>query len=133
MDYVATAAVSSLRNSMQYMSAANGGLVVDFTPIRDYGAVATGELRAVRARTVLDWMAFAVELGVLDRTRLHRLFARPADFLRFARDLREYDFPVEARHLHALETLGLAGRGENSPYAAGATAITAQFTRVRAA
>jgi hypothetical protein len=118
---------------MQYMSAANGGLVVDFTPIRDYGGVATGEMRGVRARTVLDWMAFATELGVLDRARLHRLFARPADFLRFARDLRDYDLPAEARHRLALEALGLVRHGDDSPYAAAAAAISAQFTRVRAA
>lgn len=122
--------LNGVRRSMQYMSAKNGGLLVDFTPITSYAAVAPNEPFFVRVRTVLDWIAFATELGVLDAQRFYRLFDHPEDFQRFAHDLRRDDAMLEVEHIQAFERLALTGgRGYGSAGLADAVLRAAPLTK----
>jgi hypothetical protein len=109
--------VAGLMRSMQYMGAHNGGLRVDFGPIRSYVEIAPGENHYERVRTVLDWIAFAAELGLLPAADWTRAFADPAELRRFAAELRCYDLPMQPHHRHAFERFGLLPPGVTVGYA----------------
>jgi len=127
MDSTFASIAEDLTRSMQYMNARNGGLLVDFTPIQRYSEVAFGGNHYERVRTVLDWIAFAVEVGLLSVASWHKLFAHTEDFPRFAAELRRYDLHLNERHMRAFEQLGLAPFGEAYGYADIANAIESAF------
>jgi hypothetical protein len=118
---------------MQYMDTRNGGLLVEFKPIRRYAEVAPGENHYERVRTVLDWVAFGVELGVLAAPGWADVFADPADLARFAAELRRYDLPMQAVHRDALERLGSVPPGAAVDYVAVADLIDTADSVRRAA
>jgi hypothetical protein len=125
--------VAGLMRSMQYMDARSGGLRVDFGPIRSYVEIAPGEDHYERVRTVLDWISFAAELGLLPAADWTRAFEQPADLCRFAAELRRYDLPMQAHHRHAFARLGLLPPGVTAGYAQLADVIDAGSPRRAAA
>jgi hypothetical protein len=125
--------VAGLVRSMQYMDARNGGLLVDFRPIQRYADIAPGENHYERVRTVLDWVAFGAELGLLSAPDWARVFADPADLCAFAAELARYDLPMQAHHRHALELLGVVPPDASVGYAAVAGLIDTKQARRRAA
>ena len=127
------AVVTGLVRSMQYMDPRNGGLVVDFKPIKRYIEIAPGENHYERVRTVLDWVAFGAALGLLAAPGLAGVFAEPADLRRFAAELGRYDLPMQAHHRDAFEQLGVVPPGVAVGYAAVAGLIDAAEAERRAA
>jgi hypothetical protein len=125
--------VAGLVRSMQYMDARNGGMLVDFKPIKRYMEIAPGENHYERVRTVLDWVALGAELGLLSAPGWPDVFAEPADLGRFAAELRRYDLPMLAHHRHAFEQLGVEAPGPAAGYAAVAGLIRAALAERRAA
>jgi hypothetical protein len=125
--------VAGLVRSMQYMDARNGGLLIDFKPIKRYMEIAPGENHYERVRTVLDWVALGAELGLLAAPGWADVFADPADVGRFAAELRRYDLPMQAHHWHACELLGVVPPGSAAGYAAVADLIDAVLARRQAA
>lgn len=125
--------LAGLLRSMQYMDTRNGGLLVEFKPIRRYAELAPGENHYERVRTVLDWVAFGTELGVLAAPGWADVFADPSDLARFAVELRRYDVPMQAVHREALERLGPVPPGVAFDYAAVADLIDAAESIRRAA
>jgi len=126
--------VSGIVRSMQYMDTRNGGLLVDFKPIKRYVELAPGENHYERVRTVLDWVAFGAEVGLLSPAGWgRRVFADPADLDRFAAELGHHDLPMQAHHLHAFERLGVVPPGVAVSYAAAARLIDAAEAGRRAA
>jgi hypothetical protein len=119
--------------SMQYMSARNGGLVVDFRPIRSYAEVARGAPREERVRTVLDWIAFATDVALLNERTWRAAFVDTGDFAAFVHELRGYDQPMNGRHAAAFERLGVGYPGQLAGYADLADAIEAAGLRREAA
>ncbi|MGE5792499.1 MAG: hypothetical protein ACM36B_07390 [Bacteroidota bacterium] len=115
--------LAGLVRSMQYIDARNGGLLVDFKPIKRYMEIAPGENHYERVRTVLDWAAFGAELGLLSAPDWGSAFADPADLRRFAAELRRYDLPMQAHHRAAFEQLGVVSPGLAVGYAAVADLI----------
>ena len=116
--------------TMQYMGAHNGGLPIDFKPIVRYDAIASEDTFHPRVETVIDWMAVAVELGLLDGHSFHALFVRQGDFLRFARELRQYDLPVKMHHVPAGQRLGLVRHGHAFAHADLADPIERRLMRL---
>ena len=110
--------LAGLVRSMQYMDTRNGGLLVDFKPIKRYMEIAPGENHYERVRTVLDWAAFGAELGLLSAPGWASVFADPADLRRFAAELRRYDLPMQAHHRDAFEQLSVVPTGFAADYAA---------------
>jgi len=107
-----------ITRSMQHMSERNGGLLVDFKPIRRYAEVVPGdEHYHERVRTVLDWIAVGTEVGLLTRKNWRRAFARMEDLRRFCEELRRYDASMEDLHLRAFERLGFVRGGAPLGYA----------------
>jgi len=125
--------LDGLVRSMQYMDARNGGLLVDFRPVRGYVEIAPGGNHYERVRTVLDWVAFAAEVGLLAAGGWKRVFADPADLRRFTGELRRYDVPLQAHHRAAFERLGAVPPGAAASYAAVAGLIEAGEAHERAA
>jgi hypothetical protein len=128
-----TPPLAELVRSMQYMSVRNGGLIIDFTPIGSYAEIARGALPHDRVRTVLEWIAFAAEAGLLSERTWRDAFAQPEDFAAFAAELREFDFPMNRRHAAAFARLGVTRNDRVSDYVRLADAIDAARCRRAAA
>jgi hypothetical protein len=124
-----TPPLADLVRSMQYMSVRNGGLLIDFTPIASYAEIARGAPPHERVRTVLDWISFATEAGLLAARSWHQTFQQEADFAAFAAELREYDVAPNPRHGAAFCRLGLTRTGRLVDYARLADAIDAARLR----
>ncbi|MEO8038144.1 MAG: hypothetical protein ABI794_05200 [Betaproteobacteria bacterium] len=112
-----------ITRSMQHMDARNGGLLVDFRPIRRYQEIAPIELRDERVRTVLDWITFAARLGLLTAAGWQRVFARHEDLALFAAESRSCNRSVDPRHAQAFELLQVIGREQATSHASIADAI----------
>jgi len=125
--------VTALVRSMQYMDGRNGGLLVDFRPIKSYMEIAPGENHYERVRTVLDWVAFAAEVGLLSALDWAAVFVQAAELRRFAAELHRYDLPMQEHHRRAFERLGVVPPGATPGYAALAGAIDAMHARRAAA
>ncbi len=121
--------VTALLRSMQYMDGRNGGLLVDFRPIKSYLEIAPGENHYERVRTVLDWVAFGAEVGLLSARDWGAVFVQAAELRRFAAELRRYDLPLQEHHARAFEQLGVVPPGAIASYAALAGAIDAAHAR----
>ncbi len=125
--------LSDLVRSMQYMSVRNGGLLIDFTPIASYAEIARGAPPHERVRTVLDWISFAAEAGLLSAHTWHEAFEQAADFAAFAGELREYDAPPNPCHVAAFFRLGVIHTERLTDYARLGDAIDAARLRRAAA
>jgi len=130
---VVTPHAVDIARSMQYMGGRNGGLLVDFRPIQRYLEIAPGENHYERVRTVLDWIAFAAQLGLLARANWMRAFERRQDLAQFIEELRAYDLCVDQRHLNAFALLGVVAPGQPLGYAGLADAMDAALARRAAA
>jgi hypothetical protein len=128
-----TSIAADITRSMQYMSARNGGLLIDFRPIQSYLEVAPGEDHYARVRTVLDWIAFGVEVGLLQPEKWRGAFARATDLARFSAELRRYDAPMAEHHARAFERLEVLRPGRPPDYRGLADAIDAARTLREAA
>ncbi|MBI2960203.1 MAG: hypothetical protein HYY28_07820 [Betaproteobacteria bacterium] len=116
--------------SMQYMSERNGGLLVDFKPLRRYAEIAPGEQCSyLRVRTLLDWIALAAEVGLLTRENWPLAFACADDIEHFCAELRYYDAPMEKLHQREFERLGIIRAGAPPDYAHLARCIEAALPR----
>jgi hypothetical protein len=118
-----TPPLADVVRSMQYMSAANGGLIVDFRPIQSYAEVARGAPPHERVCTVLDRIAFATDVGLLAAGTWRGAFARPEDLGTFVDELRECDLPMNPRHAAAFTRLGVIGFDRAHDYPALADAL----------
>ncbi len=125
MDAARPSTAADITRSMQYMSARNGGLLVDFRPIRSYLEIAPGEDHYARVRTALDWIATGAGLGLLQPGRRRNAFARLADLARFAAELRRYEVAAAAHHIRAFERLGVLTAGGALDYRGIADALDA--------
>jgi hypothetical protein len=125
MNAPGTSIAADITRSMQYMSERNGGLLIDFRPIQSYREVAAGEDHYARVRTVLDWIAFGVEVDLLQPGKWRGAFARAGDLAQFAAELRRYDAAMSEHHLRAFERLGVMPPGRPPDYRALADAIAA--------
>jgi hypothetical protein len=124
---VAESQAAEIAQSMQYMNARNGGLLIDFQPIRDYLSISPGSDHYERVRTVLDWVAFAVTLGLVSPNNWCALFDNPSDFEQFVRELRQYAVPLNPRHVVAFELLGLVAADDLLDYSGIAAIIECKF------